>query len=138
MSASVQDRRRGVPVVSSIRWYVCPSVCQLPCTRSLISPSCSRKSGEATHIPRRSATWGSRDAYIALDGKTLKRSFDQLNDQAAAATLSAFASDDALILAHTELDGSSDEVAAVQEMIADLNVSGVLFTVDALHCQKNL
>jgi predicted transposase YbfD/YdcC len=26
----------------------------------------------------------------------------------------------------------------VQEMIADLNVSGVLFTVDALHCQKNL
>jgi len=75
---------------------------------------------------------------IALDGKTLKRSFDQLNDQAAAATLSAFASDDALILAHTELDGSSDEVAAVQEMIGDLDVSGVLFTVDALHCQKNL
>ena len=73
---------------------------------------------------------------IALDGKTLKHSFDQLNDQAAAATLSAFASDDALILAHTELDGGGDEIAAVQDMIAELDVSGVLFTADALHCQK--
>jgi hypothetical protein len=84
------------------------------------------------------ATTDAGRPVIALDGKTLKRSFDQLNDQAAAATLSAFASDDALILAHTELDGTSHEAAAVQEMIADLNVSGVLFTVDALHCQKNL
>jgi len=73
---------------------------------------------------------------IALDGKTLKRSFDQLNDRTAAATLSAFASDDALVLAHTELDGASDEIAAVREMIDDLDVSGVLFTVDARHCQK--
>jgi len=75
---------------------------------------------------------------IALDGKTLKRSFDQLNDQAAAATLSAFASDDALVLAHTELNGAGDEIAGVQEMIAELDVSGVLFTADAMHCQKNL
>lgn len=73
---------------------------------------------------------------IALDGKTLKHSFDQLNDQAAAATLSAFASDDALILAHTELDGGGYEIAAVQAMIAELDVSGVLFTADAMHCQK--
>ena len=69
---------------------------------------------------------------IALDGKTLKRNFEQLNDQAAASTLSAFASDDALILAHTELDGTTHEVAAVLEMIANLVISGILFTADAL------
>src|SRR5688572_2357407 len=42
---------------------------------------------------------------IALDGKTLRGSFDHLNDQKAAHVLSAFASDAALILAHMEVAG---------------------------------
>src|SRR3954453_13523660 len=42
---------------------------------------------------------------IALDGKTLRGSFDHLNDRAAAHVLSAFASDVALILAHQEVAG---------------------------------
>jgi hypothetical protein len=74
---------------------------------------------------------------IALDGKTLRGSFDHLDDQAAAQVLSAFASDAALILAHQEItDG--DEIAAAQALIERLGLSGVLFTADALHCQKNL
>ena len=43
---------------------------------------------------------------IALDGKTLRGSFDHLNDQKAAHVLSAFASDAALILAHQEVAGA--------------------------------
>src|SRR5918995_657734 len=42
---------------------------------------------------------------IALDGKTLRGSFDHLNDRKAAHVLSAFASDAALILAHQEVAG---------------------------------
>src|SRR6188472_3022326 len=74
---------------------------------------------------------------VALDGKTLKRSFDHLNDAAAAHVLSAFAGEAALILAHQEV-AEGDEVAAAQALIGDLGVRGVLFTADALHCQKNL
>ena len=74
---------------------------------------------------------------IALDGKTLRGSFDHLDDQAAAQVLSAFASDAALILAHQEIT-DSDEIAAAQALIEELGVRGVLFTADALHCQKNL
>src|SRR5919205_4050724 len=73
---------------------------------------------------------------VALDGKTLRGSFDHLHDQTAAHVLSAFASDAALILAHQEVDGSPDEVPAVPDLIAELGLSGVLFTADALHCQK--
>jgi len=51
--------------------------------------------------------------------------------------LSAFASDAALILAHQELAGAPDEVAAVPRLMAELGVTGVLFTADALHCQKD-
>ena len=75
---------------------------------------------------------------IALDGKTLRGSFDHLNDKAAAHVLSAFAGEAALILAHQEVRDAPDEVPAVQALIGDLGVRGVLFTADALHCQKNL
>src|SRR6478609_342928 len=74
---------------------------------------------------------------IALDGKTLRGSFDHLDDQAAAQVLSAFASEAALNLAHQEI-AEGDEIAAAQALIEQLGLSGILFTADALHCQKNL
>ena len=74
---------------------------------------------------------------VALDGKTLRGSFDHLTDRKAVHVLSAFASDAALILAHQELAGAPDEIAAVPKLMAELGVTGVLFTADALHCQKN-
>jgi predicted transposase YbfD/YdcC len=73
---------------------------------------------------------------VALDGKTLRGSFDHLTDRKAVHVLSAFASDAALVLAHQELAGAPDEVAAVPQLIAELGLTGVLFTADALHCQR--
>lgn len=75
---------------------------------------------------------------IALDGKTLRGSFDHINDRRAAQTLTAFASCSAIVLAHTEIKDKSNEIPAAQQMIRDLGLSGVIFTVDAMHCQKNL
>ena len=74
---------------------------------------------------------------VALDGMTLRGSFDRLTDRRAVHVLSAFASDAALILAHQELGGAPDEIAAVPRLMAELGVTGVLFTADALHCQKD-
>ena len=73
---------------------------------------------------------------VALDGKTLRGSFDHLTNRKAVHVLSAFASDAALILAHQELAGAPDEIAAVPKLMAELGVTGVLFTADALHCQR--
>src|SRR4051794_9189619 len=78
---------------------------------------------------------GGGPGVIALDGKTLKRSFDHLNDRAAAQVLSAFAGEAALILAHQEI-AEGDEIAAAQALIGALGVRGVLFTADALQGQK--
>ena len=75
---------------------------------------------------------------IALDGKTLRRSFDHLNDRKAAQTLTAFACEPAIILAHTEIDDKSNEIPAAEQMIRELGLSGVVYTADAMHCQKNL
>ena len=75
---------------------------------------------------------------IALDGKALRQSFDRVNDRKAAHVLSAFASESALILAHMDVDDKSNEIPAVEAMIRSLGLSGVIFTVDAMHCQKKL
>jgi hypothetical protein len=88
----------------------------------------------ARHLDERTGRNGWRT--VALDGKTLRSSFDHLHDQTAAHVLSAFASDAALILAHQEVEGAPDEVPAMPDLIAELGLSGVLFTADALHCQK--
>ena len=91
--------------------------------------------GHARALADRAPAPGPR--VVALDGKTLRRSFDHLNDEAAAHVLSAFAGEAALILAHQEIAGG-DEVAAARALIERLGLRGVLFTADALHCQKNL
>jgi hypothetical protein len=76
---------------------------------------------------------------IALDGKTLRGSFDAFHDQTAAQILSAFATDTALVLAHVEVDDKSNEIPAAQALLAELGVPhGAIVTLDALHCQKNI
>jgi hypothetical protein len=75
---------------------------------------------------------------VAIDGKTLCGSFDAFNDRKAAHLLSAFASDGQIILGHLAITEKSNEIPAAQEMIATLGLSGRLFTLDAMHAQKNL
>ncbi len=75
---------------------------------------------------------------IALDGKTLRGSFDQFNDRAAAQVLSALATDTALVLAHIDIADKSNEIPAVQALLTELGLARHLVTLDALHCQKNI
>ena len=76
---------------------------------------------------------------VALDGKTLRGSFDRFHDRAAAQVLSAFATDTALVLAHVDIAEKSSEIPAAQALLAELGVArDTLVTLDALHCQKNI
>jgi len=76
---------------------------------------------------------------VALDGKTLRGSFDKFNDRAAAQVLSAFATDTALVLAHIDIAEKSNEIPAAQTLLAELGLApGAIVTLDALHCQKNI
>jgi predicted transposase YbfD/YdcC len=53
--------------------------------------------------------------------------------------LSAFATDTALVLAHVDIAEKSNEIPAAQALLAELGVAcGVIVTLDALHCQKNI
>ena len=73
---------------------------------------------------------------IAIDGKTLKHSFDNLKDRKAAQILNAFSTQTALVLAHVEIDDKSNEIPAAQKLLSELNLTGRVVTLDAMHCQK--
>ena len=76
--------------------------------------------------------------FIAIDGKTLRQSFDAFADRKAAHVLSAFAVEHQIILAHEVIDEKSNEIPAAQALIAAMGLRDRVFTLDAMHCQKNL
>ena len=74
---------------------------------------------------------------LAIDGKTLRNSFDNFEDKKPLHLLSVFSSKQRLILGHYEVDSKSNEIPAAQELINELGLSGVIYTLDAMHCQIN-
>jgi hypothetical protein len=77
-------------------------------------------------------------SVIAFDGKTLKDSFDNLQDKKAIHILSAFLVEEQIILAHEEVDEKTNEIPVAQELIQELGLKNCIFTFDALNAQKKL
>ena len=75
-------------------------------------------------------------ASLAIDGKTLRGSFDQFRDRTAAPLLGVFATDTAPLPAHRDIAEKSNETPAAQALLSELGLAGRLVTLDALHCQK--
>jgi hypothetical protein len=80
---------------------------------------------------------GEKQVFIGYDGKVLRGSFDHFKDQKAIQILSAFASNENIILAHEEIEAKTNEIPVAQELIEKLGLTDCVFTFDALHCQKN-
>lgn len=75
--------------------------------------------------------------FVGLDGKTVRGSFDRFHDQAAIQVFSAFLAQEQIILAHEEIeDHKTNEIPVAQQLIPALGLTGVVFTLDALHGQK--
>ena len=73
---------------------------------------------------------------IAVDGKTLRGSFDAFEDRKAAHMLSALRQVDQIVLGHLMVEEKSNEIPAAPELIEQLGLKGCVFTLDAEHCQK--
>ncbi len=74
---------------------------------------------------------------IAVDGKTLRGSFDAFADRKAAHMMSALRHADQILLAHVMVAEKSNEIPTAPELIEALGLKNCLFTLDAEHCQKN-
>lgn len=75
---------------------------------------------------------------VALDGKTVRRSFDSAKGQSAIHLVSAWASANGLVLGQIKVDDKSNEITAVPELLRALELAGCIVTMDALNCQKTI
>ena len=90
-------------------------------------------SGQLRHDP---SNTDALSPVLAIDGKVLRGSVDHFEDQRAAQLLSVFSQTDQLILGHLPVSTKTNEIPVAQQLIDELNLSGSLYTLDALHCQK--
>ncbi|MDQ1250650.1 MAG: hypothetical protein QG597_5029 [Actinomycetota bacterium] len=75
---------------------------------------------------------------IALDGKTVRHSYDALTGQSAIHLVSAWATENGLALGQVKVDGKSNEITALPQLLKALDVSGCTVTIDAMGCQREI
>ncbi len=73
---------------------------------------------------------------IAVDGKTLRRSFCRASQKSALHLVSAWAAEQRLVLGQLAVDGKSNEITAVPKLLQLLSLKGAIVTADALNCQR--
>ena len=75
---------------------------------------------------------------IAIDGKTLRRSFDTASSKAAIHMVSAWATANHISLGQVVVDEKSNEITAIPKLLEMLELSGALVTIDAMGCQTEI
>ena len=75
---------------------------------------------------------------IAIDGKTLRRSFDARSSKAAIHMVSAWATTNHISLGQIVVDEKSNEITVIPKLLQMLELSGALVTIDAMGCQTEI
>jgi predicted transposase YbfD/YdcC len=73
---------------------------------------------------------------VAIDGKTLRRSHTR--GHGAIHMISAWACANALVLGQLKVDGKSNEITAIPQLLKLIEISGCLVTIDAMGCQTDI
>jgi len=75
---------------------------------------------------------------VAIDGKTLRHSFDRAASKTAIHMVSAWANANRLVLGQVKVDDKSNEITAIPKLIKMLDLAGATVTIDAMGCQKEI
>jgi predicted transposase YbfD/YdcC len=75
---------------------------------------------------------------VAIDGKTLRRTFDRARGLGALHLVSAWATTNGLTLGQVAVDAKSNEITAIPQLIELLDLKDCVVTIDAAGCQKDI
>lgn len=79
-----------------------------------------------------------RGEILALDGKTLRHSFDTAQGQAPIHLVTAWAASHRLVLAQVKVSDKSNEITAFPALLSLLDLDGCTVTIDAMGCQREI
>jgi len=75
---------------------------------------------------------------IAIDGKTLRGSFDKASGKSAIHMISAWSSANSISLGQLVVDAKSNEITAIPKLLDMLQLKGATVTIDAMGCQTDI
>ena len=78
----------------------------------------------------------SEGEIIAIDGKTLRGSYDASDDKAAIHMVNAWAYKTGMILGQLKTEAKSNEITAIPTLLDRIEISGSLICIDAMGCQR--
>ncbi|WP_079253982.1 ISAs1 family transposase [Endozoicomonas arenosclerae] len=75
---------------------------------------------------------------IAIDGKTVRRSYDKSKKRGAIHMISAFSAANNVVLGQLKTEEKTNEITAIPELLKLLEIKGCLVTLDAMGCQRGI
>jgi predicted transposase YbfD/YdcC len=84
------------------------------------------------------ALTGASADVIAIDGKTLRRSYQRKGAKAPIHMVSAFAARQRLVLGQVKVAEKSNEIVAIPQLLAMLAIEGAIVTIDAIGYQRDI
>jgi len=78
------------------------------------------------------------EEIVAVDGKTLRRSFDTASSKAALHMVNAWATGAGIALGQLATEAKSNEITAIPKLLDLLHIKGCIITIDAMGCQKTI
>lgn len=75
---------------------------------------------------------------IAIDGKTLRGSYDNARNRPAIHMINAWACKNNLVLGQYKTEEKSNEITAIPELLKMLDLKNNIVTIDAMGCQKKI
>ena len=76
--------------------------------------------------------------FIAIDGKTMRRSHNRAAELGALHVVSAWATEYGLALGQVATEEKSNEITAIPELLDQLDISDSTITIDAMGCQREI
>ena len=86
----------------------------------------------------KSVSHGTDGDIVAIDGKTLRRSHNRKQGVSAIHMVSAWSSENGVVLGQEKTAEKSNEITAIPELLKVLDLEGCIVTIDAMGCQKSI
>jgi len=75
---------------------------------------------------------------VAIDGKTVRRSFDKGKGKSAIHIVSAWARENGICIGQKKVDDKSNEITAIPELLQEICIKDCIITIDAMGTQKDI
>lgn len=79
-----------------------------------------------------------KEGIIAIDGKTIRGSYDKKKDVSARHIVSAWADCCKAVIGQVKTEEKSNEITAIPELLDILDIDGQIITIDAMGCQRDI